>query len=120
MAVGAVVSVDAFGRLEEGVEGVVRQVALRAARLATDEAHRFQLAEQVARALIDVQHPVDGLARCRLPGRHERRVLRAERKVVCNAGRRNPGLKLRLIGYAFDAPAVEKDARSKPPQALAI
>ncbi len=65
----ALVGVDPRGRLGQGAERVVGEVALRAAGLLAEDAHRLELVEQVGAALVDVQHPVDGLAARRLDRR---------------------------------------------------
>jgi hypothetical protein len=55
---GAARVVDAGADLADGVQRVVREVALRAAGLLADQAHGFELVEQVAAAHVDVRQPV--------------------------------------------------------------
>jgi len=60
---GAVVRVGAPGRLEQGVEHVgARYSAARSPDSAAHQPHRLELAQQVGRGLVDVQHAVDDLA----------------------------------------------------------
>ena len=56
------------------VQRVVREVALRAAGLLAQQAHRFELVQQVAGGLVDVQHAVH--VRPLVPSaQHQRREL---------------------------------------------
>ena len=60
--------VDARGDLADGVERVVREVALGAAGFLADQAHGFQLVEQVGRAGVDVLQAVHRACRwCAAP-----------------------------------------------------
>jgi hypothetical protein len=54
--------VDAGADLMDRVQRVVRQIALRAAGLLTQDAHRLELVQQVAGRFVDVQHAIDGPA----------------------------------------------------------
>jgi hypothetical protein len=73
--------VDAGADLMDRVERVVRQIALRATGFLTEDAHRFELVQQVAGRFVDVQHAIDGsAAACRaLHGGHQVRA-------ICSAG----------------------------------
>ena len=73
--VGAVTIVGQPGRLEDAVQRVMRQIALRAAGRPADQTDRLELVEQIRRILVDVEHAVDGLARRALARRHDRHVL---------------------------------------------
>src|SRR3546814_1924591 len=83
--VSPMVRIGQLGRLEQSVEGVMRQIALRAAGSLADQTHRLEFVEQVLRGFVDVQHPVDRLAGCVLTGGHDRDVLLTQREVVCDA-----------------------------------
>jgi hypothetical protein len=80
--VGAVTIVRQPRRLIDAVQGIVREIALSASRRLADQAHGLELEEQVLRGLVDVQHPVDGLAGRALPCRHDRHVLLAKSEIV--------------------------------------
>ena len=112
--------VDARRHLADGVERVVRQVALRAARLLAHEPHGLELVQQVARARVDVHHAVHALAAGVLHRRHERRGLRLERVVVGERDGVDARLQLRIVGHRLDAAAVDEHARRQPPQRLAV
>ncbi|MGC8030583.1 hypothetical protein ACP3WD_25395, partial [Salmonella enterica] len=68
----AVDRVGAVRRLEDAVERVMRQLALRAPDFPADEADGFELGQQILAGLVDVQHAVDGLAGRMLARQHQR------------------------------------------------
>ena len=100
--------VAAFRRLKNAVQRVMREIALRAAAFLADEPHRLELVEQIGRALVDMQHAVDDLARRALPRRHQRLVLRLVREIVGDADAGNAGRQQRLVGDAVDASPLTK------------
>ncbi len=100
--VGAVRVVAAFRRLQDPVQRVMREIALRAARFLADEPHRLELVEKIGRALVDMQHAVDGLARRTLPRQHQRLVLGAMREIIGDADAGNARREQRLVGDALD------------------
>ncbi|MCY1226415.1 hypothetical protein D9M72_386440 [compost metagenome] len=100
--------VDARRHLGDGVERVVRQVALGAAGFLADQPHGLELVEQVARTRVDVREPVHALAAGVLHGGHERRVLGLERVVVGEGDGVDAGLEGGLVGHAGDAAAVDE------------
>jgi hypothetical protein len=106
---GAARVVDAGADLADGVQRVVRQVALRAAGFLAHQAHGFELVEQVAAAHVDVAQPVHHLAAGVLHGRHQPGVFRLERVVVGQGDGVEAGLEGALIGHAGHAPAIDKD-----------
>jgi hypothetical protein len=59
MFVAAAGVVDPGADLMDRVQRVVRQVALRAAGLLAQDAHCFQLVQQIAGRFVDVQHAID-------------------------------------------------------------
>ena len=68
--VGAMRIVGAPGRLENTVQRIMRQITLGAAGLAAHEPHSLELAQEIVRRFVDVQHAVDGLAARALSRRH--------------------------------------------------
>ena len=116
----AAVGIDALRRLIGRVEAIVREVALRAPRLATHQAHRLELEQQVLRSLIDVQHPVDGLAGRPLPRRHQRRAFRLERKIVGYARGPDARRQLRRVRDTVDPAPIDEHPRPITAQAVAV
>jgi hypothetical protein len=105
---GAARVVDAGADLADGVQRVVREVALRAAGLLANQAHGFELVEQVAAAHVDVRQPVDEPATGVLHGSHQTGVFRLERVVVGEGDRVDAGLKCAFVGHAEHPPAIDK------------
>jgi hypothetical protein len=118
--VGAVTIIGQLGRLEEAVQRVVRQVALRAARRPADRTYCLQLVEQVGRILVDVQHAVDGLARRALSRRHDRHVFPPVSEVVGHADTGHAGVEERFVRHALDGVAVHEHPRLVGAQRIAI
>ena len=116
----AFVGIDARRCLADGRQPVVRQITLRAARFLAEQAHRFELVEQVGTRGIDVQHAVDALAARGLHRAHDRRELVAQGEVVGHAERVDARLQRREIGDALDPITVDEDARLAATQGLAI
>ena len=110
MILRAVGGVGPLGRLEDAVEGVVREVADGAARFLADEPHGLELVEEVGRALVEVEHAVHGFARRALAGRHQGRMLGLQREVVGYADAGDPRREQRLVGDALDLPSVDEYA----------
>ena len=96
------------------------EVALGAAALAAHQPHRLELVEKIGRRLADVQHPIDGLARGSLAGRHQRQVLVLEREIVGDADGGDARRQQRLVGDALDALAVDEYARPVAAQQLPV
>jgi hypothetical protein len=112
--------VQARTGLAEGVERVVRQVALRAAGLLAQHTHRLELVEQVAGGFVDVQHARHAAAAAGLERRHQRRQRGVAREVVADAERGDAGLQRGLVGHRFDAAAIDVDQRPQAAQRLAV
>jgi hypothetical protein len=98
-------------RLEQAVERVVSQIALRAADGLADQADCLELEQQVLRGFVDMEHAVHRLARRALPRRHDRHVLRSEREVVGDADAGDARSEQRLVGDAFHRVSVHEDPR---------
>jgi hypothetical protein len=120
VVVGAVLGVGAMRGLEDAVERVVCQVALRAPGLLADDPHRLQLVQQVARVAVDVQQPVDRRAGAGLGRGHQPGQLRAAREVVGDADRRDAGRQARLVGHALHVLPVEEHARAQGAKGVAV
>ncbi len=116
---GAAGVVDAGRDLADRVERVVREVALGAAGLLADQAHRLQLVEQVAGAGVDVGQPVHPLAAGVLHRRHQRRKPLLQRVVVGQGNGIDAGRQRRLVGHAVDLAAVDEYIRAISPQRFA-
>ena len=124
LELGAVVGaaqrvVDARRRLAERIHRVVHQVALGAAGFLAQQAHRFELVQQIARRLVDVQHAVDRsscAAMLSLLGRHQLGQRRVTRHVVAHAQRLYAGRQARRVGDRLDQLAIDVDARLEAPQ----
>ena len=116
---GAARVVDTGGHLADGVERVMRQVALGAAGFLTDQPHRFELVQQVAAAGVDVRQAVDALAAGLLHGGHDRGVFFLQRVVVGQRNRIDAGAEAALVGHAVNLPAVKEDARPVAAQRFA-
>ena len=101
--------VYAGGHLADGVEGVVREVALRATGFLADQTHRFQLVEQVAAAGVDVGQTVDQFAAGVLHRRHDGRVAWLQSVVVSQRNGIDTGRKTWLVGYAGHSLSVQKN-----------
>ena len=95
--------VRALRRLEDAVEGVVGEIALRAAGRLAHEPHRLELVKQVGGGLVDVEHAVDNLARGALAGRHQGQMLRLLGEIVGDAHRIDARPQQRLVGHALHA-----------------
>jgi hypothetical protein len=89
----------------------MHEVALRAAGLLAENAHRLELVEEVGARSVDVQHAVDGLAAGGLHRKHQRRKIFPLREVVGHAESLDARLQGWLVGDALDAAAVDEDAR---------
>ncbi len=120
VVVGAAVGIDATAGLEDRIEAVVGEVALGTATLAADDAHRFELVEEVARLAVDVQEAI-GLAPARVLGRHHQRPqLRPQREVIGDADGVDSGLEQRLVGDRGDLMAVDEDLGAIAPKRLPV
>ena len=115
-----VVGVDSRRRLGQRAERVVGEVALCAAGLLAQDANGLELVEQVGAALVDVKHPVHGLAARRLHRAHDRRELVAQGEVVGQADGVDSRLQRRRVDDAFDARAVDEDARRVTAQRFTV
>jgi len=112
--------VGATGRLINAVQRIVREIALRAARRLADEAHGFEFGEKIGGVLADMNHAIDGLARCRLRRRHQLSMRLDMREVVGDADARDARREQRLVGDAVDLPSFDEDARAICPQRFPI
>ncbi len=117
---GATRVVNAGADLADGIERVVRQVALRAAGLLAHQAHGFELVEQVAAAHVDVAQPVHHLAAAVLQGRHQAGVFRLERVVVGEGDGVEAGLEGAFVSHAGHAPAIHKHGGAVAAQGFAV
>jgi hypothetical protein len=120
MILAATGVVAAFRRLQDSVQRIMREIALRTAAFLADESHRLELVEEIHRALVDMLHAVDNFARRRLPRGHQRLVLWAMREIVGNADAGNAGREQRLVGDALDFAPVDEDPRRIAAQRLAV
>ena len=99
--------VDAGRHLRQGVQRVVRQVALGAAGFLAEQAHGFELVQEVAGRFVEVQHAVHApAARC-LHGGHQRSLGLIACEVVTDGKCVDARSQRRGIGYAVDALAVD-------------
>ena len=112
--------VDPVGRLVDGVEAVLRQVALGTARVLADEAHRLELAQLVVGRAVDVEEAVDRRARALLDRRHRIPVVLRAREVVGQPDGGDAWREARLVGDGFDRRAVEPDPRRRAPERLPV
>ena len=95
--------------MADGVEGVVREVALGATGFLADQSHRLELVEQVAAAGIDVRQTVDQFAAGVLHRRHDGRVAGLQGVVVGQRNGIDTGRKAWLVGYAGHSLSVQKN-----------
>jgi hypothetical protein len=70
MVVGAMIAVDALGRLEDAIERIVGEISLRTARHFAHQSDRLELIEEVSRGFVYVEHAVDSLSARALVRRH--------------------------------------------------
>jgi hypothetical protein len=117
---GASGIVDARADLGQPVQRVVGQVALRAAGLLAQQAHRLEFVEQVAGRLVDVQHAVDHLAAAGLGGECHGCELRVAREVIGVGQRVDAGCERGLVGDRLDAAAIDVDGRPQTTQRFAV
>ena len=108
--------IQAGGHLADGVEGVVREVALGAAGFLTDQSHCLELVEQVAAAGVDVGQTVDQFAAGVLHRGHDGRVARLQCVVVGQRNGIDTGCKAWLVGYAGHSLSVQKNPGFVAPQ----
>ena len=117
---GAACVVYGGHRLGQAIEGVLRQIALRAARFLAQQSHILELVEQVAAGLIEVQHAADLPAAVRLRGQGQRRPLRLERRIVGVGQRVDPRPQRRFIGHAGHFVPVHEHPRLQASQRFAV
>ena len=98
--------VDPRHGLPDAIERVMRQIALGAAGFLAQRAHRFQLVQQVAGRLVDVQHPADHAVAPRLRGQGDGRDLRAPREIIGVGQGIDARPQGRLVRDALDLAAV--------------
>ena len=103
--------VDACRDLADGVQCIVHEIALGAAGFLADQAHGFQLVEQVTGAGVDVSEPVHALAAGLLHSRHDGRVLRLERVVVGECDGVDAGAEGAFVGHAVHLAAIDEYVR---------
>ena len=118
--VGAVPIIGTPGRLEQSIERVVREIALRAAGLATHQAHRFQLVQQVGARLVDVRKRFTVLPVVPWRAVISSAVLIPAGEVVGDPDRREARRECRLVRHAVDRSAIDEHARSVAPKRLPV
>ena len=112
--------VDPPGRLVDGVEAVLGQIALGAAGVLTDETHRLQLVELVGGRAIDVEEAVDLGAGALLHRRHDVPVALVSRKIVHQSQRCDSGPEAGLVCDRGDLIAIDIDPGREPPERLPV
>jgi hypothetical protein len=120
VVLGAVRGIGSPRRLEERVEGIVREIALGAAAMFAQEADRLELVEQVGARLADMHHAIDGLAARPLARQHQDPVLGGKSEIIGEPDRGDAGGKRRRVDHRFDRLSVDEDARLVATQRLAI
>lgn len=118
--VGAVLNVGALGGLKDAVQRVMGEVTLRATGDLADESDRLKLVEEVRRGLVDMDHPVDRLARRFLASGHQSGVLWLVRKVVGHANARDARREQRLVRDARNGVSVDEHPRLVSTQGLSV
>ncbi len=113
MIVAAQLGVQPVGSLKNAGQSVAAQIALGAAGLPANQAHRFQLVEQIGPIAGNRDHPVDRLA-TRGFGPHPRRQVLAQREIVSDRHARDARRQQRLVGHRFD-PATVREGTPLPP-----
>ncbi len=116
----AVVGVQSVGRLINPVQRVMGKIALGAAGDLADQPHRIELFQQIIRALVDMQHAVDDLARRALQRQHQGLMFRRMGEIIGHAHRIDTGKQQRLIRHAFHARTIDEHARGIAAQRLAV
>ena len=118
--IGPFVLIDPMGRLQETIERIAGEIALRASRLLTNQPHRFQLVQQVRTRVRESNHAVDRVAARLTVGSHDRRELLAERIVVGESDRIHARTEQFVVSNRLDVPAPDVDVRLERPQRLPI
>ena len=108
--------VEPSRHLRDGIHAVVRQVALGATGLLTNQPNRLEFVEQVARTCVGVHQTVDAFAAAALHRRHDRRIALDMRIVIGQRDRVDAGSECALVDDAVDLPAVKKHPRLVAPQ----
>jgi hypothetical protein len=80
-----VFGVDSGGALQDAGHGVARQIALGAAGVTADQAHGFELLQQLVAAMRHMQHAVVILAAVARGYAHQHGGVLAQREVVTQA-----------------------------------
>ena len=117
---GAPGVVDARHRLRQAVERIVRQVALGTAGFLAQQPHRFELVEQVASRLVEMQHAVDDALARGLGGQRHRRQLRPQGKVVGVGQCVHAGSQRGLVHHTADFATIHKHPGLVAPQRFAV
>ena len=112
--------IDAPRRLVDRVEPVLSQIALGAAGVLADEAHRLQLVELVGGRAVDVEEAVDLGAGALLDRRHRMPVALVAREIVGEPERSHARPEARLVGDGGHLIAIDIDARREAPQRFPV
>ena len=104
----------------DGVEGVMGEVALGTAGLPAEEAHRFELAQEIGRRLVDVEHAIDDRAIAVCTRGHQGCMGLFQGEIVGDGQRGDAGCELGAVGDALDRFAGQEHARVERAEGFAV
>ena len=120
MPLAAMHRIGKLGALMQSVQCIMRKVALRAARFTANQAHRFQLRQQIIPAAIHMQHAIGKAPAAFLRCRHQPCVIRAMREIIGHANGIDSGCEQGFIRHTRHLAAIDENARLQRPERFPI
>jgi len=108
------------GALVQRVQRIMRQIALRAAGFTADQAHGFQLGQQIIPAAIHMQHAIGQAPAAFLRRRHQPGVFSAMCEIIGHANGIDAGREQGLIRHTRHLAAIDENARLQRPERFPV
>ena len=100
-----------LGALMQRIQRIMRQIALRAAGFTANQAHGFQLGQQIITAVIHMQHAIDVPPAALLRGCHQPGIFCALREIIGHTNGIDAGRQQGFIRHTRHLAAIDENAR---------